>query len=59
MQVCAAAAVVKGAACSSGGDPCLKIGGGVKREERGERAERCQVRTVLQSGKHRLHYSAA
>lgn len=57
MQVCAAAAVVKGAVCGGSGDPHLKIGGGVKREGRGERAEQCQVSTVLQSGKHRLHYS--
>lgn len=58
LQVCAAAAVVRGAPCSGFRDPCLKIGGGVKREERGERAEWCQVSAaVLQSGKHRFHYS--
>lgn len=54
----AAAAVVKGTLCSSTKDPCLKIGGGVKREERGERAEWYQVSAaVLQGGKRRFHYS--
>jgi len=59
MWVCAGAAVVKVAACGCGRCPRLKIGGGVKREERHERAKWCQVRIALHSGKHELHYSVA
>lgn len=51
--------MVKGAVCDSNGDPHLKIGGGVKREDRGERGKQCQVLTGLQRGKHRFHYSVA
>lgn len=57
MAVICYAAVVKGAVCSSGRNPRLKIGGGFNMEPKGERAEWCQVSTALQSGKQRLHYS--